>query len=121
MKKFTNKKRVQGLTFKKRDKVYLLQRTSNTKITFIWTTKLSNKLDFAKLKSFKVLKILKSVTYKLDLLHSMRITKIQYISVLEPADPEAPFIKNIPDINLKSQEKVWEVKKILNINLINNN
>ena len=59
--------------------------------------------------------------YKLDLLDSMRITRIYYILVLELADPEVPFIKNILDINLKSQKKVWEVKKIINLGLINNN
>ena len=51
----------------------------------------------------------------------MKITKIRYILVLKLADPEAPLIKDVLDINLKSQEKVWEIKKILNIGLINNN
>ena len=51
----------------------------------------------------------------------MKIMRIRHISVLELVDPEAPLIENILNINLKSQEKVWEVKKILNINLINNN
>ena len=50
----------------------------------------------------------------------MRITRIRYVLVLKSADPEAPLIENIPDINSKSQEKVWEVKKILDIGLINN-
>ena len=50
----------------------------------------------------------------------MKITKIRHILVLKLADPEAPLIKNIPDINPKSQKKVWEIKKILNIDLINN-
>ena len=44
--------------------------------------------------------------YKLDLPDSIKITKIRYISVLKLADPEAPLIKDIPDINPKSQEKV---------------
>ena len=44
--------------------------------------------------------------YKLDFLDSMRITKIRYISVLESTDPEAPLIKDISDINPKSQKKV---------------
>ena len=43
-----------------------------------------------------------------------------YLS-LKLADPNTPLIKNIPDINPKSQEKIWEVKKILNLNLININ
>ena len=47
--------------------------------------------------------------------------KIRHVSVLELADPEAPLIKDIPDINPKSQKKVWEVKKILNTDIINNN
>ena len=50
----------------------------------------------------------------------MRITNIRHILVLELVDPEAPLIKNIPDINPKSQKKVWEIKKILDIGLINN-
>ena len=53
-------------------------------------------------------------------MNSIRIIKIYYILVLKLANLEAPLIKNIPDINLKSQGKVWEIKKILDINLINN-
>ena len=51
----------------------------------------------------------------------MRITRIRYILVLKLVDPEAPLIKNIPDINSQSQKKVWEIKKIINLKLINNN
>ena len=61
------------------------------------------------------------VTYKLDLPDNMRITKIQYILVLKLVDPEASLIKDIPDINPESQEKVWEIKKIINLELIDNN
>ena len=67
-----------------------------------------------------IVKILGPVIYKLDFPDSMRIMRIQYVLVLEPADSEAPLIKDILDINPKSQEKVWEIKKILNIGLINN-
>ena len=81
----------------------------------------SNKLNFAKLEPFKIVKALGLIIYKLDLSDSMQIIRIHYISVLELIDPEAPLIKNILDINPKSQEKVWEVKKILDIGLINNN
>ena len=38
--------------------------------------------------------------------------KIWHILVLKLADPEAPLIEDVPDINPKSQKKVWEVKKI---------
>ena len=44
--------------------------------------------------------------YKLDLPDSIKITKVKYISVLKLADPEAPLIENILNINPKSQEKV---------------
>ena len=82
--------------------------------------RLSNKLDFIKLEFFKILKVLGPVTYKLEFPDGIKIIKIRHVLILELADSEVPLMKDIPDINPKSQEKVWEVKKILNINLINN-
>ena len=70
-------------------------------------------MDFAKLGSFKVVKVLGLIMYKLDLLDSMRIIKIHYILVLKLVDPEVPPIKSILDINLKSQKRIWKIKKIL--------
>ena len=64
--------------------------------------KLSNKLNFIKLELFKIIKVLELITHKLDLPDSIRITRIYYILVLELADPEAPLMKNISDINPKS-------------------
>ena len=101
--------------------MYLLQRTLNIKIIFTRTTRLSNELNFIKLRPFRVLKVLELVTYNLDLSDSIKITKIHYILVLELADPEAPLIKNILNINPESQKKVWKIKKIVNSKLINNN
>ena len=40
----------------------------------------------------------------------MRITKIRYILVLKLVDQKVSLMENIPDINPKSQEKVWEIK-----------
>ena len=80
----------------------------------------SNKLDFTKLRFFKIFRILGPVIYKLDIPDSMKITRIRYVLVLKLVDPEAPLIEDIPDINPKSQEKIWEVKEILDISLINN-
>ena len=62
----------------------------------------SNKLNFTKLKPFRVLKVLGPVKYKLHLLNSIKITRIRHILILKLADPEAPLIKDIPDINFKS-------------------
>ena len=59
--------------------------------------------------------------YKLNLLDSMRITRIYYILVLKFIDLKASLMENIPDIDPKSQKKVWEIKKIINLDLINNN
>ena len=67
------------------------------------------------------MKVLGLVIYKLNLPNSIKITKIRHVSVLKLADPEAPLIKDIPDINPESQEKVWEIKKILDTDLIDNN
>ena len=64
--------------------------------------RLSNKLDFTKLKFFKVLKVLGLVMYKLDLPDSIKIMRIRHILVLKLVDLEAPLIKNIPNINFKS-------------------
>ena len=69
---------------------------------FIQIMRLSNKLDFARLGPFKIIKVLGPVTYKLDLLDSMRITRIHYVLLLELVDPEAPLMENMPDINPKS-------------------
>ena len=66
------------------------------------------------------MRVLGLVIYKLDFPDSIRIIRFYYILVLELADPEVSLIKNISDINLKSQKKVWEIKKIINLRLMNN-
>ena len=66
------------------------------------------------------MRVLELVIFKLDFPDSIKIIRIRHVSVLELVDLEAPLIEDIPDINPKSQEKVWEVKKILDINLIDN-
>ena len=69
---------------------------------FIRIMRLSNKLDFAKLEPFKILRALKPVIYKLDFPNSIKITKIRYVLVLKLVDSEAPLMEDIPDINFKS-------------------
>ena len=64
--------------------------------------RLCNKLDFVKLGSFKIIKVLGLIIYKLYLSDSMRITRIHHVLVLKLVDPEAPLIKNILNINFKS-------------------
>ena len=62
----------------------------------------SDKLNFAKLEFFRILKVLGLIIYKLNLLDSMRIIRIRYILVLKLVYLEAPLMKNIPDIDPKS-------------------
>ena len=61
--------------------VYLLRKNIKTK-------RLSNKLDYTKLRPFKIRKKLGTVTYELLLLKTMRIYLVFYVLLLEPAyDP----------------------------------
>ena len=53
-----------ALTLKKRNKVYLLQRN-------IKTTRPSNKLDYVKIRSFKIIRNVKETSFKLKLSESM--------------------------------------------------
>ena len=78
----------------------------NTNIMCIQTTRPSNKLNFIKLGPFKIIRVLELVIYKLDLPDSIRITRIYYILVLTLVDSEVSFMKDVPDSNPKSQEKV---------------
>ena len=58
--------------------------------------------------------------YRLDLSSKMRISRVRYVSVLDPADPDILLMEDIPDIDSKGQEKIWEVEKILDTDLMNN-
>ncbi len=73
---YVNKKKDRNFTLKERDKVYLLRRNIKTKRS-------SNKLDHIKLKSFKILKVKRSVNFKLNLSAFMRIHSIFYIFLLK--------------------------------------
>ena len=59
-------------------------------------------MDFTKLGFFKILKVLELIMYKLDLSDSIKIIRIRYILVLEPADPDALLMKDMLDIDPKS-------------------
>ena len=64
--------------------------------------RLSNKLGFIKLESFKIIKVLELIMYKLDLSDSMRITRICYILVLKLIDLRVLLVKDILNINPES-------------------
>ena len=77
---YANKKKDKDFILNEKNKVYLLRRNIKTK-------KSSNKLDYIKLKSFKILKTKKLINFKLNLLTLMRIHLIFHIFLLKPADP----------------------------------
>ena len=80
--KYANKKRSKGLDLKEGGIVYLIRK--NVKIKY-----LSKKLDYMKLRLFKIEKKLGPIIFKLELLKGMRIYSIFYILLLEPAPENA--------------------------------
>ena len=76
MAKFANRGRSKGPDFKERGTVYLLRRNIKTK-------RLSNKLNYKKLRPFKIEKKLGLVTYKLRLLKEIKIYPVFHVTLLE--------------------------------------
>ena len=76
---YYNKKRNKGIIFKKKNKVYLLRK--NIKII-----KPSNKLNHVKIGLFKILKSIKGISFKFDLLNIIKIYPVFYALFLKPAD-----------------------------------
>ena len=77
-KSYANKSRIEGPTFKRGDKVFLLRKNIKTK-------RPNSKLDHKKLGPFEVIKKMGPVNYELRLPKSMRIHPVFHISLLEPA------------------------------------
>jgi transcription initiation factor TFIIIB Brf1 subunit/transcription initiation factor TFIIB len=64
--------------------VYLLQYLRNKKLLNIRINRLSDKLDFRKLRLFKILKKIGEVSYKLNLPDNIKLrTAVFYISLLK--------------------------------------
>jgi hypothetical protein len=76
--------------------------------------RLSDKLNHKKFKSFKILRNIKRITYKLRLLIIMRIHSIFYIFLLKLASLD---ILEGPALILKEKmsEEEYEVKRIINV------
>ena len=73
---YYNKKISEGPDLKKGDKVWLLHKNFKS-----W--QLSKKLDYVKLKLFKIKAKVLNLTYKLDLPVKMKIYPVQHIAMLE--------------------------------------
>jgi hypothetical protein len=100
-----NKKRSEGPDLRKGDKVYLWRRNIRTK-------RLSNKLDFLKLGVFEIEDKKGPVNYKLKLPKGMRIHPVFYVSLLEPAYPDAPLDQST-ELDGDRLEPEYEVESIL--------
>jgi len=78
MKLYYNKKKSEGPNFKKENKVWLLHKNFKN-----W--QLSKKLDYVKLKPFKISAKVSNLMYKLDLPTKMKIYPVQHVAMLKPA------------------------------------
>ena len=88
MKLYYNKKKSEGPDFKKGNKVWLLHKNFKNQ-------QLSKKLNYVKLKLFKISAKVSNLIYKLDLLTKIKIYSVQHIAILKPAykDIEPPLYK----------------------------
>ena len=74
---YHNKHHAEVSILKKKDKIYLLQKNINI-------TRSSRKLNYIKIKSFKIVKSIKRVSFKLDLSKKMKKKHlIFYVSLLK--------------------------------------
>jgi hypothetical protein len=90
--------------------VYLLHRGMET-------TRPSNKLDYKKLRPFRIKKKISTSNYKLLLLEEIHAHPIFHISLLKPAPKDTIVIT--PRLKIKVHEEEYEVEAILNKKRIN--
>jgi hypothetical protein len=74
-----------GSKFKEGNKIYLFRK--NIKIK-----RLSNKLNYKKLRLFKINKKVRSINYKLKLLETIKIYLVFYILLLELVSPNISIV-----------------------------
>src|SRR5208337_3277400 len=103
MKTYYNDKRIKGPSLKKEDKVYLFKRNIKTK-------KPSSKLDYKKLRPFKIKRKISDSNYELILPPGIRLYPIFYISLLEPV-PKNIRLSTTEEIDSELEE--YEVEQIL--------
>ncbi len=104
-----NKKRSEGPTFKGGDKVYLLTKNIQTK-------RPSKKLDWKKVRPFRIRKVKRPVNYELYLPKTMKIHPVFHISMLEPAPGGTPDVPTMP-IEVEGSPE-YEVEEILDSQVI---
>jgi len=113
MRKYYNLKKFKGLDLKKRDKVWLLYKNFKSR-------QLSKKLDYIKIRLFKIIKKISEVTYRLDLLVKIKIYPVQYIAMLELAYRDLVLLVYKEDTYKGQEENKWLFKKIISYKEVNN-
>lgn len=94
-------KRSKGPDFKKEDPIYLIRKNMKTK-------RLSSKLDFTKLKPFKIKEVINIINYRLKLLRNMRIYSVFHVSLLE----RTPISAKTTQIEVDPDEK-YDIERII--------
>jgi len=107
---YYNKTRFKDITLRKGNKVYLFIRNIATK-------RPSKKLNYKKIRPFKIKKSIKSISFKLDLPKIIKIYPMFYASLLKPANNKTPVIK-IQKKYIK-EFPTYDVEEILNRQNIN--
>src|ERR1700684_4321324 len=109
--KYVNRRRIESPTFKRGDIVYLTRR-------YIRTKRLSDKLNFRKLRPFRVTDRIFKVNYRLELLITIRIYLVFYVTLLKLV---APGARLIIIAKIEEEEPEYKVEEILDSKLVNNN
>ena len=78
IKKYYNQKVSKGPDLKREDKVYLLTKNFKSK-------RLSKKLNYIKIRLFKIINKVTEISYRLDLPLKIKIHPVHYIAILELA------------------------------------
>jgi len=81
---------------------------------YIKTKRFNIKLDFKKLRLFRIIKVIKPVNYRLQLSEKSRLHFVFYISLLEPAKEDTSVVINI-DIQPENEIQKYKVEKILDM------
>jgi hypothetical protein len=98
--------------FKKRDKIYLIQRNIQTK-------QLNIKLDHKKLGLFKIKRITGPINYKLILPKTINIHPVFHISFLELV-PLGVLLAPVTEIELVNLNAEYKIKEILDYKQVRN-
>ena len=80
---YYDKKRNKDITLKEGDKVYLSRRN-------VKTIRLNSKFNYIKIGPFKILRSIKGISFKLDLLDAIRIHPVFHVFLFELANNATP-------------------------------